>query len=239
MNLPSIAEATVTDRALATLASDANAAHAACEGAIRSGLVHAYDAGEALFEAKEALPHGQFSSWIEAHCKFSQRTAQRYVRVYCGWDELLSKDRRKRGDLFPEWLEYPKATSASFSYLERYSVSEAMRILSGKEDTTFRKRGREPNDREAPNKCAECGSPMITTPSKYLICEQGCGRLIGTMAKPNQQRDRLNALQLVNLFFDLDHPAKLDFLNRLTGKCEPKMQLMINKLIEDEKASTD
>lgn len=48
----------------------------------RQALPMAIRIGELLHEQKEALPHGQFTPWIEAHLPFSPRTARNYMRVF-------------------------------------------------------------------------------------------------------------------------------------------------------------
>ena len=39
------------------------------------------DIGRRLIAAKQALPHGRFSAWVETECGFTHRTAQNYMRV--------------------------------------------------------------------------------------------------------------------------------------------------------------
>ena len=39
------------------------------------------DIGCRLIAAKQALPHGRFSAWVETECGFTHRTAQNYMRV--------------------------------------------------------------------------------------------------------------------------------------------------------------
>ena len=93
---------------LSELASLANAAHAACEQAIRSGITQARDCGDVLLKAKAQLPHGDFVAWVENRdCRFSVRQAQRYMLVANNWNQLLTLDRRD-----------PKTTRASHLQLE-------------------------------------------------------------------------------------------------------------------------
>ncbi len=64
------------------LAELANAAHRACEQAVRSALIHAKDCGETLVEAKRQVGHGHFLAWLAKHCEFSARQAERYARIF-------------------------------------------------------------------------------------------------------------------------------------------------------------
>jgi hypothetical protein len=60
-------------RPLATLGAEIDREHAACEAAVRSALRHARKCGEALLEAKEAVPHGKSEGWIICNCQVSPR----------------------------------------------------------------------------------------------------------------------------------------------------------------------
>ncbi len=59
-----------------------NAEHAKVEAAKRSGVKHAMECGRLLSEARETTAHGEWDAWVRAHCSFSMRTAQLYVRVH-------------------------------------------------------------------------------------------------------------------------------------------------------------
>jgi hypothetical protein len=48
---------------------------------IKSGLEHAIEAGRLLKTARDKLSHGEWLGWIEDNCRFSQRTAENYVRL--------------------------------------------------------------------------------------------------------------------------------------------------------------
>ena len=54
-----------------------NAAHVAANSAIS----HAKEAGRLLLEVKAALPHGEFTPWIEANLPVTARQAQRYMQA--------------------------------------------------------------------------------------------------------------------------------------------------------------
>ena len=58
-----------------------------------SALYCALGAGQALIEAKDALPHGKFTPWVEQNCRCSLRWAQEAMRVVRHWPDIeqLSK----------------------------------------------------------------------------------------------------------------------------------------------------
>jgi hypothetical protein len=76
---------------LAHLAERINAEHQHALTAARTALEHARRAGELLAEAKAACGHGRWLPWLEANVKFSERTAQAYMRVAKNWLELEAK----------------------------------------------------------------------------------------------------------------------------------------------------
>jgi len=77
------------------LPSRINAAHAACEKAVRSGLEHAITAGQLLAEAKAKQHHGEWVEWLETNCPdVSVRTAQRYMQI-SEQTEAFSKEARR------------------------------------------------------------------------------------------------------------------------------------------------
>lgn len=100
---PGFTEAVTTDSIVAShdgkpdpdLLTDAewtthvDAAHGKAEGAMRKTLVSMREAigwavylGRCLSEAKQnRCKHGEWETWIAAHCNVSQRTATRYMRV--------------------------------------------------------------------------------------------------------------------------------------------------------------
>lgn len=70
------------------LAIEINAEHLAAVGKARQALEHARRAGELLLQAKAAVGHGGWLPWLAANVKFSERTAQAYMRLAAGWDQL-------------------------------------------------------------------------------------------------------------------------------------------------------
>lgn len=73
---------------LRALADEINAAHVACERAVREGLALAAEVGRLLLQAKGQVPHGGWAEWRRTHCRFAERTAQAYMRVAKQWDRL-------------------------------------------------------------------------------------------------------------------------------------------------------
>jgi hypothetical protein len=79
---------------LSDLAERINAEHQQAETALREGLSHARAAGELLLQAKQQCRHGQWLPWLAANVRFSERTAQSYMRVAARWEELTSNPQR-------------------------------------------------------------------------------------------------------------------------------------------------
>jgi hypothetical protein len=58
-----------------------NEAHRLARQSAASAVAHAIRCGELLAEVKAALPHGQFQTWVAAHCEFAYPTAARYMKA--------------------------------------------------------------------------------------------------------------------------------------------------------------
>jgi ParB-like chromosome segregation protein Spo0J len=82
------------DAGLSDLADRINVAGEQAAAALHSGLLHAREAGRLLLEARAKLPHGRWLPWLAANVRFSERTAQCYMRVAKRWDELEGKAQR-------------------------------------------------------------------------------------------------------------------------------------------------
>jgi hypothetical protein len=76
---------------LAVLAPQINAEHQQVEETFKAGLLHARAAGELLIRAKRLCGHGGWIPWLKANVRFSERTAQAYMRVAREWDTLQAK----------------------------------------------------------------------------------------------------------------------------------------------------
>ena len=69
--------------------------------------------GQRLADVKASLSHGQFTGWIRDNCRFSERTAQGYMRLA---------------------RELPKFDSAKAQRVADLSLREALRELSAPKD---------------------------------------------------------------------------------------------------------
>jgi hypothetical protein len=66
---------------LAVLADEIRVAHAGVIAAATVAAERAIEAGKALTEAKELVPHGEWIPWLKEHCQISVRTAQAYMKI--------------------------------------------------------------------------------------------------------------------------------------------------------------
>ncbi|WP_339908275.1 DUF3102 domain-containing protein [Symmachiella dynata] len=93
---------------LAAICKEIANAHRECESALKAGLDKANRVGELLLEAKQAVPHGGWSAWVEENCEFSLRTAQTYMRINREFPTLSKAQRvahlplREAADLLAE-----------------------------------------------------------------------------------------------------------------------------------------
>lgn len=109
-------------RSLAEIAAAIDAEHAKAEATFHEGLLHARHAGTLLLEAKSRLSHGDWLSWLKTNCKFSPRTAQRYMQLAEHWTEVVAKVGENAGlhaalgllTVDNEILDGSKATSSSY-----------------------------------------------------------------------------------------------------------------------------
>lgn len=144
------------------LASLANAAHAACEQAVRSALTHARDCGETLIEAKRLVGHGNWLPWVAKYCRFSERQARNYVTIARGWKRLT----RTAGD--GQFIFAANRQRVADLTLEHLSIREALRILAA-EQVTIRKTN-EKTTIFGDGKCPSCGEPLVKTSSQWQTC---------------------------------------------------------------------
>lgn len=73
---------------LLDISQEINAEHEKAYEKARDALQHARRAGELLLEAKQQVGHGGWGAWLRAHCSFSERSAQGYIRLATNWDSL-------------------------------------------------------------------------------------------------------------------------------------------------------
>jgi hypothetical protein len=66
---------------LPALIKQINDHHTVIVSAAKAVVTRAIAAGEALIQAKAAVPDGTWLSWLKRHCTVSDRTAQLYMRL--------------------------------------------------------------------------------------------------------------------------------------------------------------
>jgi hypothetical protein len=64
------------------------------EKCVHDSLSHFLRAGQFFLEAKAKLPHGAWLPWLEAEFKYSERQAQKYMKLAKDWPELEAKTNR-------------------------------------------------------------------------------------------------------------------------------------------------
>jgi hypothetical protein len=63
------------------LAASINDAHRLAQGSAKDAIKHAVQCGELLLQQKKLVKHGEFMSWVEKNCEFSQATANNYMKA--------------------------------------------------------------------------------------------------------------------------------------------------------------
>lgn len=71
----------ILNNRLTALASDIKAAHQAIKVSAEQMAEQAIAAGNLLIEAKAAIRHGEWRSWLDVNVGMSERTAQRYMQL--------------------------------------------------------------------------------------------------------------------------------------------------------------
>jgi hypothetical protein len=79
---PEVAIVAPASASLAELAKDINAAHLKAVHAVRASLKHACRVGDLLCAAKQKVGHGHWLAWLSQNVRFSERTAQDYMRLH-------------------------------------------------------------------------------------------------------------------------------------------------------------
>ncbi len=59
-----------------------NELHAGIEATLNKTIADAIEVGRLLMEAKANVKHGEFTTWINNNLTFTDRTAQRYMKLY-------------------------------------------------------------------------------------------------------------------------------------------------------------
>lgn len=88
------AQFVLAEVSLPELAYEINREHQLCSDAMGDAVQHAIRVGELLIEAKAKCQHGEWLGWVEANCNFTDRTAQRYMRIAWRREEVESNATR-------------------------------------------------------------------------------------------------------------------------------------------------
>jgi hypothetical protein len=92
----------------------------------RTGLLHAKRAGELLQKARKEVAHGKWTTWVEANCSMSARTAQVYMQLAKRWSELDTKAQRMTDltiNAARELLAKPKPKKDAVSTVDTGSIA--------------------------------------------------------------------------------------------------------------------
>ena len=84
---------------LDNLAKQIDAAHAAAQAALLTGVQKAIEAGQLLIQAKEEVPFGQWETWVKENTAVSPRTASAYLRIARHWTKADDTNRQRVADL--------------------------------------------------------------------------------------------------------------------------------------------
>jgi inactivated superfamily I helicase len=92
------------------LAVRINTEHGLAYNAAIDALEHAMRCGEALIEARRAVPDGSWAAWTKANLNMNQQAISRYVRIATYREHLLSAEHR------------PRSINAAITYLRADSL---------------------------------------------------------------------------------------------------------------------
>ena len=83
---------------LKAIAVEIRREHQAVLGGIRQGIEHARQVGELLLEAKKAVKHGHWASFVKG-CGFGERSAQNYMQIASRWSAIAKAKSLAKFDL--------------------------------------------------------------------------------------------------------------------------------------------
>ncbi len=86
--------AITNEKQMAVLRDKIREAHGTFISSMKDTLEAGITAGQLLIEAKETLEHGEFLKWIQDTLPFTERTAQKYMRIARNQDKLKEKGAR-------------------------------------------------------------------------------------------------------------------------------------------------
>jgi len=84
---------------LSSLADRINAAQNHVTTSLKAALKYAVEAGQALNEARDLVPHGEWSKWLSANCEVSDRSARNYMRLARELPKLKPEERQRVAEL--------------------------------------------------------------------------------------------------------------------------------------------
>ena len=131
---------------LAALAADIRAEHVAIETHAGHMATKAVAAGRMLIEAKAAIPHGQWTAWLQTETGLGGRTARRYMQIaqsgletatvanlgIRGAVEAIAKTGNKAAQIdanpaYQEWLTELRAAYADVPTEAREAILQELR----------------------------------------------------------------------------------------------------------------
>lgn len=113
----------VVDERLTQLAFTINREHTLAYQKAVEALEHAIRCGEALIEAREIVPDGEWTRWVEANLSIATGTMHRYIRVATYKQHLLDADKK------------PASINAAIGYLKAIGAPAASTGRNGRSPT--------------------------------------------------------------------------------------------------------
>lgn len=114
-------------------ADEINQEHELVINSIRGGLEHACRCGDLLKKQKESMMHGEWLLWIRMNCKFSEWTAQTYMKMASNPRRvtLLEEKRSYRSALkmLAEPKPKPKLTTAQKQVMFSWSEDNNIKAM--------------------------------------------------------------------------------------------------------------
>lgn len=120
-NSPAIVTNEVTEKRVKTLKDLISKAHEDFMHSMKDTLENGIKAGEYLIELKETLEHGEFIEWVNNNLPFTERTAQKYMRIARNQDKLQEKGARLLSEAYNAVNDQKKP-----NYRDTYKESETI-----------------------------------------------------------------------------------------------------------------
>lgn len=155
------------DLQLAELAARANAAHQRVFKAAGEGLLAAFEAGQALLQARK-LCLGSFLAWLPQNFKYSTRTADRYMQFAEQCQSIGGIDSTRVSSLPPQELEriWSQILGRGKTTRRLPSTSNQARQRIGSAGVSVARDSGEPaaTERAAPTLGESCDAPVDRMP---------------------------------------------------------------------------